>query len=215
MNWPENLREESKDQLYFFIDKYYKNLPKVEGKITGTGNEFLDNDVDALRHAFVSGVFTQEYGEVIANIFGLINEWTPGLGSSSSYSSNSKNMDLWNNAVGRRYGKKTQGRLKLFKLLIKALRNGELIIYPDTDPRKYKGKVFDLESIKNKVIVIKESRKGRNLSYLDLNKMKFLTRDMFLSEIKLGQYPRYEIRIIRGHETPVSKKDGRLPNNLG
>lgn len=102
MNWPENLREESKDQLYFFIDKYYKNLPKVDDKITGTGNE-----------------------------------WTPGLGSSSSYSSNSKNMDLWNNAVGRRYGKKTQGRLKLFKLLIK------------------------------------------------------------------------------GHETPVSKKDGRLPNNLG
>ena len=100
-------------------------------------------------------------------------------------------------------------------LLLKALKNGELIISPDTDPRQYNGKVFDLENIKNKVIVIKESKKGKNLSYLDLNQMKFLTRNEFLYEIKLGKYPRYEIRIIRGQETPVSKKDDRIPNNLG
>lgn len=215
MNWPESLREESRDQLYSFVDKYYKKLPKVDGKITGTGKEFLDNDIDALRHAFVSGVFTQEYSEVVANVFGLMNEWAPGLGSSSSYSSNSKNMDLWNNAVGRRYGKKTKGRFKLFKLLLKALKNGELIISPDTDSRKYNGKVFDLENSKKKVIVIKESKKGKNLSYLDLNQMKFLSRDDFLSEIKLGHYPRYEIKIINRQETPVSKKDGITPNNLG
>jgi hypothetical protein len=89
-----------------------------------------------------------------------MNEWAPGLGSSTSYSSNSKNMDLWNNSVGRKYGKKTKSRLKLFKLLIKALKRGELIISPDEDPRKFTGKVFDLNSLKDKVIVIKESKKG-------------------------------------------------------
>lgn len=149
MHWPEALREEARDELYTLIDKYYKGLPKKDERITGIGKEFLDNDVDALRHAYVSGVFTQEYGEVIANVFGVMNEIAPGLGSSTSYSSNSKNMDLWNNSIGRRYGKKTKSRLKLFKLLIKALKKGELIINPDNDSRKFTGKIFDLNSLKD------------------------------------------------------------------
>jgi hypothetical protein len=101
MYWPETLRAEAQAEVYLYIDKYYKKLPKVDGRITGIGSEFLDNDVDALRHSYASGVFTQEYGEDLANLFGQVNEWAPGVGSSTSYSSESKNMDLWNNAVGR------------------------------------------------------------------------------------------------------------------
>lgn len=212
MYWPETLRAESLAEVYIYIDKYYKKLPKREGQITGVGIEFLDNDVDALRHSYTSGVFTQEYGEVLANVFGVMNEWAPGLGSSTSYSSNSKNMDLWNNSVGRKYGKKTNSRLKLFKLLIKALKRGELIISPDKDLRKFTGKVFDLNSLKDKVIVIKESKKGKNLMYFDLKKMKILSRQEFVSQIKLGNYPKYEIRIIRSEDTPVSKKAEIIPN---
>ncbi|MDO9181124.1 MAG: hypothetical protein Q7U04_01885 [Bacteriovorax sp.] len=160
----------------------------------------------------MSGVFTQEYGEVIANAFGVMNEIAPGSGSSTSYSSNSKNMDLWNNLIGRRYGKKTKSRLRLFKFLIKALKKGELIINPDNDSRKFTGKIFDLNSLKDKVIVIKESKKGKNLMYFDLQKMKMLSKQDFLFEIKLGNYPKYEIRIMRGEDTPVSKKDKMIPN---
>jgi hypothetical protein len=212
MYWPETLRAEALAEIYIYIDKYYKILPKSEGKVTGIGIEFLDNDVDALRHSYVSGVFTQEYGEVLANVFGVMNELAPGLGSSTSYSSNSKNMDLWNNSVGRKYGEKTKSRLKLFKLLIKALKRGELIISPDDDPRKFTGKVFDLHSLKDKVIVIKESKKGKNLMYFDLREMKILSRQEFVSQIKLGYYPKYEIRVIKNEDTPVSKKGEVIPN---
>lgn len=215
MNWPETLRAEALEEVYFFIDKYYKKLPKTDEKITGVGNEFLDNDVDALRHSYVSGVFTQEYGDQIANFFGQLNEWFPGVGSSTSNSTNSKNMDLWNNAIGRRYGKKTKGRLKLFKLLVKALKNGELIISPEIDTRKYNGKVFNIENIKNKVFVVKESKKGKNLNYFDIEKFLILSKSEFISEIKMGNYPFYEIRVVKGGETPVSKKDKNIPNNLG
>jgi hypothetical protein len=212
MYWPETLRVEARDELYILIDKNYKKLPKENEHITGVGKEFLDNDVDALRHSYVSGVFTQEYGEALANLFGQVNEWAPGVGSSTSYSSESKNMDLWNNAVGRKYGKKTRSRLKLFKFLIKALEKGELITNPDKDFRKFKGRVFNLNSLQDKVIVIKESKKGKNLKYFDFKKMQILSREEFVSEIERGQYPKYEIRFIKGENTPVSKKDKIIPN---
>lgn len=121
-------------------------------------------------------------------------------------------MDLWNNAVGRKYGKKTRSRLKLFKFLIKALEKGELITNPDKDPRKFKGRVFNLNSLQDKVIVIKESKKGKNLKYFDLKKMQILSREEFVSEIERGQYPKYEIRIIKGENTHVSKKNKIIPN---
>lgn len=121
-------------------------------------------------------------------------------------------MDLWNNAVGRKYGKKTRSRLKLFKFLIKALEKGELITNPDKDPRKFKGRVFNLNSLQDKVIVIKESKKGKNLKYFDFKKMQILSREEFVSEIERGQYLKYEIRIIKGENTPVSKKNKIIPN---
>lgn len=41
---------------------------------------------------------------------------------SSANAENSTNMDLWNNSVGRKYGKKTKSRKDLFKVLMKALK---------------------------------------------------------------------------------------------
>ena len=123
-------------------------------------------------------------------------------------------MDLWNNRIGRKLGLKTSGKLKLFKLILKALKNGELIIDPENDSRineVLSGKI----NIKNKVFVVKESKKGKNLSYFDFEKSVILSRSEFISEIQLGKYPFYEIRIVKGDETPVSKKDKNIPNNLG
>lgn len=63
--------------------------------------------------------------------------------------------------------------------------------------------------------MVKESKKGKNMSYFDFEKSIILSRNEFITEIKLGNYPFYEIRIIKGDETPVSKKDKKMLNNLG
>lgn len=96
--------------------------------------------------------------------------------------------------------------------MIKALEKKELIIDPDKDPRKFKGRVLNLNSLQDKVIVIKESKNGKNLKYFDFKKMITLSREEFVSEIELGAYPKYEIRIINGEKTPVSKKDKTIQN---
>ena len=211
--WPPALKEEAKNEVYKLIDKNVRKLPRNSD---GTFNEFSegfnDNDVDALRHAYVCGVFTGEYGESAADIFGRANEFFPFGGTSSS---NSTNMDLWNNAVGRKYGKKSKTRKELFKNLMKALKNGELIIDPDSDTRKYAGDGEIKEMPAAMVIVLDESKKGKNITFYDFLLRKVMNKAEFVSSIKNGDYPNYELRVIHGDEIPVSKKDGVTLDNLG
>ena len=64
-------------------------------------------------------------------------------------------MDLWNNEVGRKYGKKTKSRKDLFKRLMKALKKDELIIHPDNDKRKYLGnKEIKVNLVKLRLVLI-------------------------------------------------------------
>lgn len=209
------LKATCENESYEFADRFIRKLPrKNDGSFDLSSGEFYDNDIDAIRHAYTSGIFTLEYGEKVTEILGEMNELAPFGGNSSSNSSNSKNMDLWNNRIGRKLGLKTSGKLKLFKLILKALKNGELIIDPENDLRI--NEVSSSKSItKNKVFVVKESKKGKNLNYFDIEKSLILSRSEFISEIKMGNYPFYEIRIVKGDETPVSKKDKNIPNNLG
>lgn len=73
--WPPNLSREAEMEGYLYFDKNIRNLPKnPDGTINTSVSGFADNDVDAFRHAYVSAVFTQEYGKKAANIFGLLNE---------------------------------------------------------------------------------------------------------------------------------------------
>ncbi|MFH1223478.1 MAG: hypothetical protein V1647_03940 [Pseudomonadota bacterium] len=213
--FPSLLKESARKEAYEFIDKQYKKLPRnSDGSFDERSGGFNDNDVDALRHAYVSGIFTQTYGEKAADIFGRMNEYSPGAGASSYGDSKSTNMDLWNNSVGRKYGKKTKTGKELFDKLLKALKKGELIIGLD-DPRKYDGAPAAIQSRrKNSVIVLKESKTGENLVFFDLDTRTVLTKPEFLSLISSGKYPNYEIRNINGKETPVSKKDGLDFNNL-
>jgi len=217
MNWdPISLREEAKKEIYKLIDKHLKKLPKnKDGSINDLSEGFEDNDVDALRHAYVSGVFTQEYGEITSSIFGRLNEVFPGGGVSSSNSENAINMDLWNNAVGRKYGKESKSRKKLFQHLINAMKEGELIIDINTDSRKYTEAGEIKSNIKGFVIVLNEDKKGKNSMFYDLSNKKIMNRDEFVSLIKNGSYPNYELRIVNRLEIPVAKKDKSLVNNLG
>ncbi|MFN8369571.1 MAG: hypothetical protein U0T83_02975 [Bacteriovoracaceae bacterium] len=216
MRWPFTLHEEAKKEIYLFIDKYFKKLPKnPDGTINDLAAGFDDNDIDALRHAYVSGIFTQEYGETAADIFARLNEHRPGGGISSSNSENSKNMDLWNNQVGRKYGKQSKTKKDLFKNLMKALKEGELIIDPEIDQRKYSGNPEITGDLKGAVIVLDESKKGKNKIFFDLNKNLVMKKNEFVAFIKNGDYPNYEIRLVRGDNIPVSKKDPFTSNNLG
>ena len=211
---PDPLMIEARDEAYQYFDKNIRSLPKdSEGKIDPTALGLADNDIDAFRHAYVSGVFTQIYSEEAADIFGRINEYSPFSWYSDSKRPGSLNMDLWNNGIGRKYGRKVKNRKELLEIIHEALKNKELIVDPK-DNRKYEGKASNSLNKSKPVIVLKESEKGRNEVFFDLIKNTVLSREEFVASIESGDYPAYSVKIINGLLTPVSKPDGRKTNNL-
>jgi len=211
---PDLLRDEARDEAYEYFDKHIRSLTKKSGgKVDPAAPGLEDNDVDAFRHAYVSGVFTQVYSEETADIFGRLNEYSPFSWYSNSKRPGSLNMDLWNNHIGRQYGKKFKSRNELLKALHKALDNGELIVDPK-DKRKFDGTMSDPTNKSRPVIVLEEDENGRNLSFVDLINNKFLSREEFVLEIQSGSYPGYTVKDVKGVQTPVSNPDGRRTNNL-
>ncbi|MFC1752858.1 DUF6973 domain-containing protein [Thermoproteota archaeon] len=211
MKWdPRDLKEECRLEAYEYFDKNIRELPrKKSGEFDISPEDFYDNDVDAFRHAYTSGVFVQVYKfEIIADVLGQLQEIF-GKNKPSS-----QNMDYWNNAVGRKYGKKVKTREKLYKLIQKALENGELIIHP-SDPRKYKGSSDSKIDTQKSVVVLKELETGRNELFLDLNNGSIMDRETFVNLIKAEKYPGYTVASINDLATPISKPDGNPFNNLG
>lgn len=207
------LKNEAKIEVYEFIDKYLKKLPRNEDeRFNEFADGFGDNDVDALRHAYVSGVYTIEYSEDTSEILGRLQEFL--FFQSSTAHPQSENMDLWNNAVGRKYGKKSKSREQLFKFLLDALNCGELIITPD-DVRKYKGEKYLKRKPKSLVIKIKENKTGANVLFYDVSQKIVMTKEEFIDQIKAEKYPKYSIRVVDGVEIPFSKRDRFKFNNLG
>src|SRR5690606_9762958 len=149
-----------------------------------------------------------------ADIFGRLNEHSPFSWYSNSKKPESLNMDLWNNAIGRKYGKRTRSREELLQMIHNALENGELIVDPKKDKRKYQGVSHDPVNKSKPVIVLMEDEKGRNQTFVDLVKNQVLSREQFVTQIEDKKYPGYTIKIINGVSTPVSIPDGRLTNNL-
>ena len=69
---PDLLSKEARDEAYEYFDKNVRPLPKkADGKINTTAFGLSDNDIDAFRHAHVSGVLTIVYSETTADILGL------------------------------------------------------------------------------------------------------------------------------------------------
>lgn len=207
--------QEARNEAYQYFDQNIRELPKnADGKIDLSAKGFQHNDVDAFRHAYVSGVFTQEYSENIADIFGRLNEFFgPGL-YSNSRNRGALNMDLWNNSIGRKYGQQTKNRKELLRKIHQALEKGELITDP-SDSREYKGAKNNPEEAKQPIIVLQESETGRNELFFDLIKKKILTRNDFVSLIQQQHYPGYTVKEIGGILTPVSQPDNDPENNLG
>jgi len=211
----EKLKEEARVEALQYFDQNIRKLPRnKDGTIKSFGSGIDDNDVDAFRHAYVSGVFTQDFSETTANILGLLNEYDPLGSASNTIDPRSRNMDLWNNRVGRKYGKKTNGRKTLLKLIHQALKNGELIIDLQ-DKREYTGRQTAPKRISKPIIALSKSKSGRNEIYYDLLKKTVMTRDELVNSILAGNYPGYSVKLIRGMNTPVSKRDGKRINNIG
>jgi hypothetical protein len=99
---------------------------------------------------------------------------------SAANAGSAMNMDLWNNAVGRKYGKKTKNRLHLFKELLKALKSGELITNL-SDKREYTGLLFLKTPSDGTVIVIGKDKRGRNILFFDLHEKRVFFAGGFCS----------------------------------
>jgi len=209
------LREEALHEAYEYFDENIRALPKDEaGQIDGTAFGLADNDVDAFRHAYVSGVYTQEFRVAGAIFCGFMQEVFSLNGSSAGNSAAARNMDYWNNAVGRKYGQKTKSRGELATMLHEALNNREMIIDLD-DPRQYEGEMSFSIDPEKPVIVLNESDTGRNELFADLVSGKVMTRESFVGQIQTGKYPGYTLASIDDVLIPMSKPDGRTDNNLG
>lgn len=208
-----HLKDEALIDLYKRLDKDLRPMPKKpDGSIDPYGFGLEDNDVDALRHAYISGVYTIEYNEKLAELLGRLNEFTTF--DSQSTSTLSENMDLWNNAVGRTYGKKLKTWDDLYLKLMKALKARELII-DLKDTRKYKGEKSIKRMPKSFVIKIKESKTGANIQFLDVRKKVVMSKSDFIAAIKEGNYPGYAVRKHHSGEFPYSTRDKFSFNNLG
>src|ERR1700735_4637989 len=106
-------RELIKDDTREAREYYEKYVGVVLKKTLPNGKEVDDahnNDVDAFRHAYAAGVAAMKYGENIPNVLGqayeIKNDWDNYRASeenrpSPQQVSKEKNMDLWNNKVGR------------------------------------------------------------------------------------------------------------------
>lgn len=65
------------------------------------------------------------------------------------------------------------------------------------------------------VVVLKESKTGRNELYVDQLTGVLMDREGFSSLIESGQYKGYTVSFIDGLATPMSKPDKITSNNLG
>jgi hypothetical protein len=102
-----------------YVRHYYPNYFPPNKNISNFGH----NDyVDAFRHAYVSGRFTQAGYENTAQILGVANE---------VFSKNElpeREMDLWNNAKGRDFGNQTRTADELAHRIYIGIQREELIL---------------------------------------------------------------------------------------
>lgn len=85
--------------------------------------------LDAFRHAYASAAMAQDYGSATANIFGNANEINGDFLHDQPASE--KNMDLYNNKVGRDISVGTESRDQIAEKVYSALIAGTLITDPN------------------------------------------------------------------------------------
>jgi len=152
-----------------FLDAVTKESYEQYERLTGitlprfAGGEFdlrggiaHNNELDAFRHAYVSARFTQEYGDIGANLLGIANEVSGkialieesyfSLDYDAKVTQNQKesNMDLWNNDRGREIGNfnRSASSDEIASAVKGYINLGFLITVP-SDAREYEGDISD------------------------------------------------------------------------
>ena len=209
MKNPFDYKKEAELESYKYFDTHIRSLPKTaDGRIDTSQLGFADNDVDAFRHTYVSGRFVHIYNDRISMLLGWLNEMI------FPSSSNGRNMDLWNNAVGRQLAKKFKNKESFVKAVHDALKNGNLITKPG-DSRIYEGVCLPKPAGNSSVVVLEQDKLGRNSLFFDFNGGQTLTKDEFVIAIREGRYPGYSIRQKKGILFPAAKRNASASDNLG
>ena len=140
--------------MYNYSDETIKKAyeySKKHGFEASQGTWGWDDETDAFRHAYMQADLTVKANAGLSHVAGTLHEVQGDF--MNNQNPKEKNMDLWNNEVGRNIGKEINKEYSLSKRieLIKngqiddiisnkvaqRMRNGDLITHPD-DPRKYK-----------------------------------------------------------------------------
>ena len=208
---------------YKYGEKY--NLKK--GQKPGWNDE-----IDAFRHCFSQALLTLKFNEDFAKKFGTAYEIQGDI--LDHQKPNERNMDQWNNAVGREIAQEVQKEISGKKLtpqeiedivaekVYKHMKNGDLITNPFTDKRK-----FDEKTFKDRIFDIKNRIFHKNeVSMKDLDDP--ILRDAFLDQaleyepmptkealdkrVQTGELV-YVSEYTRGDGTKVSGYYRSYPNN--
>lgn len=118
----------------YYNEQFESDVTPIRKQMPATNNG-MDDAADAFRHTYAAARSTQQYGEKLTHFLGDMNEV---LGDLNGAELPGKNMDLWNNAVGRKIGQ-TLGpdatHAEIAQAVYEAYLNGELIVGLD-DPRR-------------------------------------------------------------------------------
>lgn len=138
-------KDEAALEAYQYFHENIRPLPMDEhGRFDFSRGEAHNNDVDAFRHAYVSGVYAMEKGDPVANVLGQANEIVSDIKHNTYHHTTDeahyaeKNMDLWNNEQGRRLAVGATSKEEIAERVKEALEKGELITHPGEEGKEYK-----------------------------------------------------------------------------
>ena len=175
-----NNRKEFNDYIVKQTNKYQKKY----GFMIGTGKHASwNNEADAFKHTYLSAWLVIQYNDTFSNIIGTYHEnETP---NAPQYETN---MDLWNNMVGREIGREIKSIINgknysqieiedmIAQKIMQKMNNGELIVNPFVDNRK-----FIPQDFIDKIFCIKNRIFHKNeISMKDLNDP--MIKDLFLDQ---------------------------------
>lgn len=165
-----------------------------------------NNEADAFKHVYLSWYLSHYYGRAVAKWLGNMHEdETPNA------SVEERNMDLWNNSIGRELAdninrnyvdikKMSKDELSDFvsEIIVKKMRNGELITNPD-DKRSYKNMMYDRLQDKDRIFyegeywdeLDEDERRRYSKHYTNYkNRVKgnFPTKAELITKTLLGEY---------------------------
>ena len=219
---------------YFYSDyigksaKYGEKYKLKKGPVKPGWND----EIDAFRHCFSQALLTLKFSEGFAKNFGTVYEIQGDIFDQQE--SEERNMDQWNNALGREIAQEVQKEISDKKLtpqqiedivadkVYKHMKNGDLITNPFTDKRKFNEKTFKdrIFDIKNRVFH-KNEVSMKDLDdpilrdvYLDqaLEKTSMPTKEALDKRVHTGELV-YVSEYTRGDGTKVSGYYRSYPNN--